>query len=349
MSFTNPTLPELVSRIGNDLFARLQNADQLRRNDAVAQAAVMAACAHSLYDAIAYLSRQIIVDTAEGEWLDRWASIWLQEPRKAASAATGTVTLTTQDGAFVPAGTLVKALDDAQYATVADATADDVTLDVEVEAVVPGAAGNRLSGQSVNLVSPVAGVQTSALAGELSGGADVESDDALRERVLDRIRNPPHGGTVADYVRWALEVSGVTRAWGYENWNGVGTMKLLFVRDDDVSPIPDAGELATVDAYLRDDRKPAGCVLTTGAPVADPLAYTLEVFPDTPEVRAAVRAELADLHRREAVPGGTLLISHIRAAISAAAGEENYALSAPTADVTVAAGHISTVGAFTWL
>jgi uncharacterized phage protein gp47/JayE len=65
-------------------------------------------------------------------------------------------------------------------------------------------------------------------------------------------------------------------------------------------------------------------------------------------VQAAVAAELADLLRREAEPGGTILVSHLREAISIAVGETNHVLSSPAADVTHATGQIATLGTITW-
>jgi uncharacterized phage protein gp47/JayE len=52
---------------------------------------------------------------------------------------------------------------------------------------------------------------------------------------------------------------------------------------------------------------------------------------------------------RDAEPGGTILISHIREAISIAAGEVDHVLSAPAANVTHASGQLATFGAITWL
>ena len=57
---------------------------------------------------------------------------------------------------------------------------------------------------------------------------------------------------------------------------------------------------------------------------------------------------MQDLLLREAVPGGTILLSHIRAAISAAAGETDYVLLSPSANVTNSTGNMSTMGTITW-
>lgn len=348
MSFSRPSLSDIVKRVGNDVFSRLASDDVLRRADAIVYGRVMAGVAHGLYGFIDWLSRQVIYDTAEVEFLERWCSIW-GVSRKAAAAATGSVTFTVLAGSVIPSGTLLQALDGVQYKLSADATISAPTATAAVIAVIAAAASNRATGQSLNLVSPIVGVQPTATAGELSGGADIETDDALRARLLSRIQQPPQGGADYDYVTWTLEVPGVTRAWVYANALGLGTVVVRFVRDNDVSLIPDAGEVAAVQAYL-DARRPVTAQLTVAAPVSVPLNFTITgLVPATAAVQAAVQAELADLLLREAIPGGTILLSHLRAAISAAAGETDYTLTSPVANVTNTAGNISTMGTITWL
>lgn len=348
MPYSRPTLPEIINRVRADVISRLAQDDVLRRSDAEVYSRVLAGVTHSLYGFIDWLSKQLIYDTAEDEILDRWASIWLTVPRKPAAAATGTVTLTGQVGAVVASGALLQALDGVQYQTTAPVTFTGTSAVANVEAIVPAAAGNRAAGQTLTMATPVPGVQPGALASALVGGADAESNEALRARLIARIQTPPHGGSAADYVAWALEVPGVTRAWCYPLELGAGTVTVRFMRDNDSgSAIPDAGEIAAVQAYIN-TLKPVTANLTVLAPVATPLNLTIAVTPNTPAVRQAVQEELADLIRREAVPGGTLLISRIRAAISAAAGESNYVMSVPSADVSLATGQITTLGVITW-
>lgn len=347
MPYSRPTLAELVNRVRSDVISRLAQDEVLRRADAEVYARVLAGVTHGLYGFIDWLSRQVIYDTAEGEILERWASIW-GVTRKPAAAATGTVTLTGLTGAVVPAGSPLQALDGVQYLTVAEVTFTTTSAVVSVAASVPAAASNRATGQTLTLVNPVPGVQPAGVASALVGGADEETDDALRTRLIDRIQTPPHGGSSADYRAWALEVPGVTRAWCYPLELGPGTVTVRFMRDDDSgSAIPDAGEVAAVQTYINNLR-PVTAQVTVVAPVAAPLNFTIAVSPNTAAVKAAVTAELADLIRREAEPGGTLLLSHIRAAISAAAGENNYVMTVPSADVASPVGTITTLGTFTW-
>lgn len=347
MPHSRPSLPEIINRVRSDVISRLNQDDVLRRADAEVYSRVVAALTHGLYGYLEWITRQFMYDTAEDEWLERWAS-FRGVYRKPAAPASGTVTFTGSVGAVVPVGALLQALDGVRYQTTAGTTLTGTTAVLTVEAVTPAAAGNRAGGQTLTLAVPLPGVQPSVLAGALSGGADEEKDESLSARLIARVQTPPHGGAPTDYVGWALEVPGVTRAWCYPLELGAGTVTVRFMRDDDAgNAIPDVGEVAAVRAYIE-PKKPATATLTVLAPVAAPLAITIAVTPNTAAVKAAVQAELADLIRREAEPGGTLLLSRIRAAISAAAGESNYVMTAPVADVVSPVGSITTLGVITW-
>lgn len=348
MPFSRPTLQELINRTSADAVARLGLEELLRRDDMQVLTRVLSGASHSLHGHVAWLAEQIIIDTAEAEYLARWANIWGVD-RKPAAAAVGNVTLNGSNGIVIPAGTALVRTDGAEYTTNAEATIAGGTATVAVTASVAGAAGNALASTALNLVSPITGVnsQVTVASGGLTGGADTETDDALRARLLARIQAPPHGGAKADYIAWALEVAGVTRAWVYPGELGLGTVTVRFVRDDDASIIPDAAEVQSVQAYL-DALRPVTAALTVVAPVAVPLNLTIQLTPNTSTVQAAVLAEIKDLLRRAAEPGGTILISHIREAISLAAGETDHVLTVPAADVTHTVGQIATMGTITW-
>ena len=348
MPFARPTLAELIDRSASDIETRLPGADaRLRRSNLNVLARVHAAAVHGLYGHLDFLARQLMIDTAEIEYLDRWSAIW-GVPRKAAAAAKGNVTFTGTNGTNVPAATQLLRSDGAAFTTDGAGVIAAGTLTLAVTASLAGAAGNTDMNALLNLAAPIAGINGSATvaAGGLSQGADTESDDSLRARLIARIATPPQGGDKDDYIAWAKEVAGVTRAWVYPLLTGAGTVTVYFVRDDDAGTIiPDAGEIAALQAYI-DARRPVTATVTVLAPVADPLAFTFTMLdPNTQAVKDAITAELADLLRREAQPGGTILLSHIREAISLAAGENNFTLTVPAADVVSAAGHMSTMGA----
>lgn len=349
MPFQRPELTELIERAAADIEAGLPGTDaRLRRSNLAVLGRMHAAGVHGLYGYLAWLAEQLMPDTAETVFLDRYAGIWgvLRLP---AAYAVGPVAVTGTTGATVPAGTTLQRSDGAQFVATADATLVSGAAEVPVAAVEAGAAGNALSGTQMSFVTPVPGVSTAALvaAPGLTQGADAESDAALRVRLLARIQQPPMGGSASDYVAWALQVPGVTRAWVYPLENGVGTVVVRFVRDNDLDFIPDSGAVTAVQDYI-DERRPVTAQVTVEAPVAVPMALTIALTPDTTAVRNAVTAELQDLLRRDAKPGGTILISRIREAISVSAGETNHVLSAPTGDVLHDPGEMPTLGTITW-
>lgn len=345
--FERPTIATLIDRTRADVLTRLATDDVLRHSDAEVLARALAGAAHGLYGYLDWLALQLLPDTAT-DYLERHGSL-LGITRKPAAKATGAVTLTTQVGSVIPAGTQLRRADQTLYESVAEQTAAGTSLALDVRAVTAGEQGNAVATTPLALVSPIAGVQTAAVAGTLSGGADTESDEAYRERILTRWRKTPQGGAAQDYVAWALEVEGVTRAWCYPEELGAGTVTVRFARDDDASPIPDAGEVATVAAHIAALR-PVTAQVTVVAPVAVTLNFSIQATsPNTAAVRAAIEASLRALLRREAEPGTTLLISHLREAISTATDEYDHVLVAPAANVVYATGQMAVFGAITWL
>lgn len=347
--FQTPKFDELVAGISADLLSRLDG-ETLRRSDALVIGNVQAAVASGLYQYLDWIALQILPDTCDYDRLLASPVMNRGLTPKAAAAATGSVTITGAAGAILPAGTLLQRVDGAQFATVADITLPaGGSATVAVTAKVAGAAGNTLAAVALTLVSPVAGVTSRAVvaAGGLVAGSDAEAQDDFRARCLAAWKQAAHGGASFDYVAWALQVAGVTRAWVKAGLYGVGTLAVLFVRDDDASLIPDAGEVAAVQSYL-DSVRPVTAQVTALAPTAKPVSFTIAVTPGTAAVKAAVEAELRDLIRRDAAPGETLLISRIREAISRAAGESDHVLTAPAGNVTTTAIEMCTFGAITW-
>lgn len=339
--FNRPTLRELISRTLADTLSRLTADEQLRRSDATVFARVLAGASHELHGYLDWISRQVIYDTAEAEFIERWAGMFGIE-RRPAEFASGTVTAA--GAGAILTGTLYQRSDGTEYEVTADSVAPGA---VPVQALVPGAAGNMDNG-TLSLLTPIAGVVTAATVVAIVNGSDIEDDESLRARFIDRLREPPNGGSAHDYVQWALEVPGVTRAWVYPQELGAGTVTVRFVRDDDVSIIPDAGEVTAVYDYIQ-ERRPVTAQVHVFAPVAVPLNFTIDLTPDTAAIRAAVTASLQDLLARESAPGATILLSHIREAISIAAGESDHVLSVPAANVTHTTGQMATMGVITWL
>ncbi|EGF92413.1 baseplate J-like family protein [Asticcacaulis biprosthecium C19] len=347
--FERPPLTSLITQAQDDINGRLPGADsRLRRSVLGVFAKVWAGLIHGVYGFLAWLAQQLLPDTATGEWLARWASIW-GLTRKAATSAAGAITVSGTITSVVPAGTQLQRSDGALFVTGAEVTLAGVTAVVQVTAVVAGAGGITTTGSSLTFVSPVAGVSSSATVNTpgIAAGTDEESDEALRGRLLARIRNPPQGGSKADYEAWALEVAGVTRAWVYPRHSGAGTVGLTFVMDGREDIIPTEDDIAAVVAHVE-ALMPVTPELLCFAPIPDAIAMTIALTPNTDPVKAAVLAQLEDLFSREAIPAGTISLNKINEAISLAEGETDHTLTIPAAPVVSATGHIARLGTVTW-
>jgi uncharacterized phage protein gp47/JayE len=349
MPFVRPSLPELVDRIQQDFTSRLMlTAPILRRSFVYVLARVLGGAVHMLHGHLEFLAKQVFPDQSDGDFLVRQAALFGLS-LKAAAFASGSLEVTGADGAVIPDSTVLLRADGAAYETDGEVTIAGGTAAPLVTAVAAGADGSCAAGVELTFESPIAGVDALAVvaAGGIVGGSDEESYEGLRTRLIERLRAPPHGGSAADYVAWAKEIAGVTRAWCYPLELGPGTVVVRFVRDDDASLIPDAGEVAAVQAHINEVR-PVTATVTVQAPIPDALNYTISVTPDTAPVRAAVEAELKDLLLRSAEPGAIIPRSQIEVAIGTAEGVTDFVLTAPAGDVVHATGHMAVHGAITW-
>lgn len=352
MPFARPTREQLLARAIANIETRLPGADaRLRRSNLNVLAYLNAEASHGMYGYIDWIARQINPFTMDIDALQSAATLWLDQPRKPAAPAIGNVQFTGTSGTVIAAGTVLTRSDSAEFITSAEGEIAGGVAIIAVGAVVPGQASNTDAGSVLSLASPIAGIDSNATvqAPGLSGGADVEDIEALRARLIARMQLPPHGGSRADYESWALEVPGVTRVWVMEHYLGTGTVGIFFVRDDDTPIIPDAGEVTTVQAYIDERRQVGMKGATVIAPVGDALALNIQLLIAVSQsVKDAIEAEIVDLLQRVAAPGGTILISQIREAISIAAGEVDHVLISPTANVTHSAGHMAVPGPITW-
>ena len=352
MPFTRPPLADLLSRTEAELAARLGLGPLLPRSVLAVLARLVAGQSHLLHAHVGFAVDQVFPDTADAENLVRIASLY-GILRKAALKSFGPVVFTGSEGAAIPQGALIRRVDEREYSVSIAVNISGGTATTTVRAVVAETAGDTAASTVLTLVSPLTGIDTNVTVdtGGLVDGSDVESDADLLERLLQRLQTPPQGGAKADYVKWALEIAEVTRAFALPQHFGTGTVGVTFLVDDDpTTPIPDAAKVQEVQDHIDDPtRRPVTAVVTVFAPVEVTLDPSITLTPDTTAVRAAVTASLEDMLKADAAPGGTILLSRIREAISTAEGETDHTLNSPVADVTTLAGEIVTLGTITWL
>lgn len=353
MPFEIPTIKEIHQRVEADLEASLEGeinaADMPFRNALVrVLARVFAGAIHVLYRLLKTLAENYFPWSAVGVWLERWAEIW-NITRKDGTFAYGRVSFTGTESAVLASGTLCQRSDGVQYEILDDAVIEFGELSVPVECLRSGKSGNLPAGVPVSLVSPVSGIDTAGKTTSpgINGGFDPEDDESLRDRLFERIQNPPQGGSESDYVRWAREVPGVTRAWAIPQGYGPNTVVVIIATDGpDGSIQPPPGLTETTAVHIR-TRAPVTAEVFVVEPIPLPVLYRLTISPDSPTLRAAVASALLGFHRTLG-PGDPVRPSRVSEIVSTTPGEEYHRLDFPTADVQPERFEVATYGGVTW-
>ncbi|EMD6811812.1 baseplate J/gp47 family protein [Citrobacter koseri] len=346
--FARPELPQLIATIRSDLLTRFQQDVVLRRMDAEVYARVQAAAVHTLYGYLDYLARNMLPDLCDEDWLYRHARI-KRCPRKDAVAASGFVRWDGIGGTpTLPAGTQIQRDDQVTFTTTQTVRASGGLLRVPVVADVAGTAGNTDDGTALRLGTPVSGIPSAGYADTLNGGDDVEELETWRARVMERYYWIPQGGADPDYVIWAKEIAGITRAWTFRHYQGIGTVGVMVATSDPANPAPGDDVVQAVREHILPRAPVAGSGLFVFAAAEKVIPVTIALAKDTPEIRTAVTAELNSLMLRDGQPSGKVYVSRISEAISLATDEVAHQLRAPTVDVVLGQTELPVLGDITW-
>jgi uncharacterized phage protein gp47/JayE len=381
MPFSRPLLTDLQSQALADV-AALGTGDLLRRSISLVLPYAQAGLAHGHYGFLDYISLQAVPATATGEFMYQWGYLKGITP-KAATPASGAVTFTGAAGVSIPSGTQVSAAGGVTYSTTASGTVSGTTVTVLVTADIAGSAGNLGAGSAISLSTSISGINAAGIvATAITSGADVETDSAYRLRMLARYASPPQGGSSADYIGWATEVAGVTRAWVAPNGAGAGTVVVYTMWDDveaahggfpqgsdgvatgETRDTAATGDQLVVANYIfAPFRRPTTALVFSVAPSAYPINFTIaDLDTSTADVRAAISVALTAVFRRSASPGGTtyplavsgavngkMYPSEFQAAIAAVSGVNRFTLTAPAISIIAPAGSIPALGTITYV
>lgn len=150
--------------------------------------------------------------------------------RKVATRASGSVTITGSNGTVVAVGSLFATGAGVQFETLADVTIGEAgSIAADIRAVEAGARGNVPVGAITEIPVSIAGITAVTNANPTTGGTDQETDAALLERLLDKVRTPATSGNIAQYRAWAKEVPGVGDAYVDPRWAGPDTIRLFII------------------------------------------------------------------------------------------------------------------------
>ena len=74
------------------------------------------------------------------------------------------------------------------------------------------------------------------MVGTFQAGEDIEDDNSLRARALNKLNKDAFGGNQADYKRYMSTIDGIGPVKIFPIWNGGGTVKLSFLNSDYTIP-----------------------------------------------------------------------------------------------------------------
>lgn len=352
MPFPQPTRAEILAQIKADFRLEL-GVDPMRRSVEYALVRAETGQSKAQYGFLNWAYRQSFPDTMDPENFWRWASQYIDQNPPAPWV--GLVLVTGTNGTTIPAGTPILRSDGAAYEVTAEGEIAGGEALVSVSAVLAsyGSAANNDDDQPLTISPPVLGLDSACIVDSTTtDGSDLETAEEGLVRLLEYLREPPSGGGPGDYVKWAKQVSGVTRAWEFPNVFGLNTVGVAFVRDNDgtgADILPSSGEREVVRAYVQ-SKAPITVTVTVITLVALPVDVEISgLDPDTAEVRTAVEAALADLFAREAEPDSSMAVSRFDAAISGAAGELDHTLEDPTAAVESTSAQMPILGTVSYV
>ena len=240
--------------------------------------------------------------------------------------------------------------------------ADINSASVFVEAQDTGKETNVGSGGILTLVNPIAGVDANAIVQytELGGGSDEETDEAFRERYLERYQNQVANFNTANIVNTAKEVPGVTRVFVFEITPEAGDVTIYFMRDNDDDPIPNGQEvtdvknkLLTITPAHTPTTGGAGLIVLAPTPVVVDFTFT-NLSPNTSTMHSAITASLEQFFKDYTEVNKDILqvlySSAILNTVDQATGEfvESFTLSTPAGDIAIGTNEIGVLGTVTF-
>lgn len=244
---------------------------------------------------------------------------------------------------------------------------------LNIQAVTTGPGTNMLAGATLNVSLPdldsLAYVQFSGV----GGGADLEQDDAYRDRIIES-RSNISGVFTEDQIKIAARtVPGNTRVFvkrpvtalgsgtqGLPSYSpAAGQVVVIIVRDNDANIIPTQAVLDQTKAVIIADGKLPAHTRADDVFVLAPVAQVVDfvfsaILPNTETMKTAIRNQLIAFFQdsvtfEEDIPAPSYqgAIQNTRDTVT---GErlQSFTLSSPTAAIVVADGNIPILGTVTF-
>lgn len=259
MATQTPTTQELSASIVGAIEAQIgQSVPLLPKAFIRVLAKILAATFITLYKYIGFIGLQLFVRTASGTPttingkavtpLTEWGRlIGLGDPLKATAAELSVdITVENQTGALPSGSQLLGATNGVTYLTLGPVLLNAPVVSVVVRASADpngaggvGQIGNLTPGSVLNFANPLPNVaRVAVVTAQNVTGADAETIDSYRQRVVDRFQRRPQGGAYADYAIWGGGVPGVANVYPYTGSPGEVDVYVESATETDGIPTP---------------------------------------------------------------------------------------------------------------
>ena len=294
---------------------------------------------------------QSFPQTAGGAYLDYHAQM-RGITRTAATKAAGTLRFSVERAAAadltIAAGTVCMTAEEVRFQTTEAVVlkAGELTADAPAEALEPGRSGNAAAGTIRILTACPVGITGCTNPAPFTGGSDQEDDESLRSRILESYQRLPNGANAAFYEQEALSFPEVAAASVVPRPRGVGTVDVVIAT---AAGLPDSELLEEVESHLEAKREIA-VELQVKAPTAKQMDVTVQVAAragaDSAAVIQAVKSAIQTWFDGKLL-GQSVLRAKLGDIIYEVEGVENYAITAPAADVAVDVDELPRLGTLT--
>lgn len=312
----------------------------------------------------------IFPEWSYGEFLDGHAKS-RSMTRRAATAATGKLTITGAAGTVIQAGNLfstasVNGEPSVDFKVLTSAKIPESgTQTVQVQCTQTGIVGNAPAGTIILVSSRITGITSVTNPEAMSGGTEEETDEMLIERIMeyDQSQGNSFVGSVSDYRRWASSVAGVGSATVIPAQDTSGRVTIVLT-DSNGEPATEQLCTSVYNFIMRPDNPEerlapinANLLVTPPATMAIGIKANVELSDGATieTVRTAYMAKLAS-YLPVAMDDGEIKYTRLMAALAATEGANDFsnlqfgiksgnAINYGTANIAITSSQLPTITA----
>jgi len=305
----------------------------------------------TLWAQVDWTKDQSFPQTASGEYLNLHAYARGLE-RTSGASATGSIRFETDavrsEDISVALGTVCLNAAGAEFVTTESALirAGELFCIAPAAARAAGKAGNIPANSVIFMALAPVGVLRCYNPEAFSGGTDIESDDALRVRILGSYASLPNGSNKAFYESEARNTDGVAAVRVLPRERGLGTVDIIISSS---AGVPSQTLLDTVKSKFEAQREicvdvevsaPSSVTVPVSVAVSVEDGYTFS------SVSAAVRTALSGYFSGELL-GKDVLRARLGYVIFGVEGVKNYSILLPAADIPITDSQLPVAGTIT--